>query len=173
MPATVTGLGIRRAPAPAAADVESEPLPYAQAVDLIAESYGAVDPRMGDFVRMMAKEGWIEGTVGPRKRPGAYCTGFLKSRTPRVYMTYTGRSNDVIVLAHELGHAFHSWVMRDLPLSQRGYGMAIAETASTFGESVVRDALLERAKTPAGRLEIVWEEAAALVGFVPQHPGAL
>ena len=125
---------------------------------------------MGDFVHKMAKEGWIEGTVGPRKRPGAYCTGFLKSRTPRVYMTYTGRPNDVIVLAHELGHAFHSWVMRDLPLSQRGYGMAIAETASTFGESVVRDALLERAKTPAARLEIVWEEAAALVGFVLNIP---
>ena len=163
----------QRAPAPAAADaadVESEPLPYAQAVALIAESYGAVDPRMGDFVHMMAKKGWVEGTVGPRKRPGAYCTGFLKSRTPRVYMTYTGRPNDVIVLAHELGHAFHSWVMRDLPLSQRGYGMAIAETASTFGESVVRDALLERAKTPAARLEIVWEEAAALVGFVLNIP---
>ena len=125
---------------------------------------------MGEFVTMMARSKWIEGTVGDRKRPGAYCTGFRKSRTPRVYMTYTGGDSDVITLAHELGHAFHSWAMRDLPDSQRGYGMSIAETASTFGESVVRDAFLARAETPAAALRIVWEEAAALVAFVLNIP---
>ena len=108
--------------------------------------------------------------MGPHKRPGAYCTGFLKSRTPRVYMTYMGGASDVIVLAHELGHAFHSWVMRDLPQSQRSYGMSIAETASTFGEGLVRNALLARAETPAARLDIVWQEAEALVAFVLNIP---
>ena len=160
----------QRAPAPPRGDAASQPLPYQQAIALVADSYAAVHPHMGDFVRMMASERWIEGTVGDRKRPGAYCTGFLKTRTPRVYMTYTGGASDVIVLAHELGHAFHSWVMRDLPASQRSYGMSIAETASTFGESVVRDALLERAETPAARLDIVWEEAAALVTFILNIP---
>ena len=159
----------QRAPAPAQGQ-DSQPIAYGEAIELIAESYGAVDPQMGDFVRMMAKKRWIEGTLGQHKRPGAYCTSFRKSRTPRVYMTYTGGASDVITLAHELGHAFHSWAMRDLPDSQRGYGMAIAETASTFGESVVRDALLARADTPAARLEIVWEEAAALVAFILNIP---
>ena len=84
-------------------------------MDLIAASYGSVAPRMGEFVRMMAERRWIEGSVGGRKRPGAYCTGFDKSRTPRVYMTYTGGASDVITLAHELGHAWHSWVMRESP----------------------------------------------------------
>ena len=160
----------QRAPAPVAADQESRPIPYHEAVDLIAESYGSVAPEMGGFVRMMAEKQWIEGTVGPRKRPGAYCTGFRKSRTPRVYMTYTGGASDVITLAHELGHAYHAWVMRDLPDSQRSYGMSIAETASTFGETVVRNALLQRAETPAAELDIVWEEAGALVSFVLNIP---
>ena len=160
----------QRAPAPDSGGDAGAGTPYAQALDLIAESYGSVDPRMGEFVTMMARSKWIEGTVGDRKRPGAYCTGFRKSRTPRVYMTYTGGDSDVITLAHELGHAFHSWAMRDLPDSQRGYGMSIAETASTFGESVVRDALLARAETPAAALRIVWEEAAALVAFVLNIP---
>ncbi len=163
----------QRAPAPVAANGEDAPIPYAEAVELIAASYGSVDPRMGDFVRMMAENHWIEGTVGPRKRPGAYCTGFRKSRTPRVYMTYTGGASDVITLAHELGHAFHSWAMRDLPDSQRSYGMSIAETASTFGEAIVRDALLQRAQeagNKAGELDIVWEEAGALVAFVLNIP---
>ena len=160
----------QRAPAPLASGHEDKPIAYAEAIDLIAESYGSVDPQMGDFVHMMAKKRWIEGTVGNRKRPGAYCTGFRKSRSPRVYMTYSGGASDVITLAHELGHAFHSWTMRDLPDSQRSYGMAIAETASTFGESVVRDALLARAQTPAAQLEIVWEEATALVAFILNIP---
>lgn len=159
-----------RAPAPVASGEAGEPIAYAAALDLIAGAYGEVESAMGDFVRMMAERNWIEGTVGPRKRPGAYCTGFLKSRTPRVYMTYTGGSSDVITLAHELGHAFHSWVMRDLPDSQRRYGMSIAETASTFGETLVRDALLRRAESPGAALDVVWEEAAALVTFILNIP---
>ena len=163
----------QRAPAPpggASGDGGGAPIAYEDAVDLIAASYGSVEPRMGEFVRMMADRRWIEGTVGERKRPGAYCTGFDKSRTPRVYMTYTGGASDVITLAHELGHAYHSWVMRDLPDCQRRYGMSLAETASTFGEAIVRDALLGRAGSAAEELAIVWEEATALVAFVLNIP---
>ncbi len=160
----------QRAPAPASDERESAPIPYQEAVDIIASSYGSIDPRMGEFVRMMSSKRWIEGTVGGRKRPGAYCTRFRKSRSPRVYMTYTGGASDVITLAHELGHAFHAWVMRELPDCQHRYGMSIAETASTFGETVVRNALLERAETPAAELEIVWQEAEALIAFILNIP---
>ena len=85
-------------------------------------------------------------------------------------MTYTGGASDVITLAHELGHAYHAWVMRDLPDSQRSYGMSIAETASTFGETIVRDALRDRADGPQEELPIAWEEASALVSFVLNIP---
>ena len=159
-----------RAPAPATDGEPRGAIEYSEAVDLIETAYTSVDPRMGDFVRMAAENRWIEGTVGPRKRPGAYCTRFMKSRTPRVYMTYSGSPSDVITLAHELGHAFHGWVMRDLPPSQLSYGMSLAETASTFGETIVRDALLKRAESPAAALRIVWEEAAALVTFILNIP---
>ena len=160
----------QRAPAPASGERESGAIPYGEAVDIIATSYGSIDPRMGEFVRMMSSKRWIEGTVGGRKRPGAYCTRFRKSRSPRVYMTYTGGASDVITLAHELGHAFHAWVMRELPDCQHGYGMSIAETASTFGETIVRNALLERAETPAAELDIVWQEAEALIAFTTEYP---
>jgi oligoendopeptidase F len=158
-----------RAPAPPLG-VDEEPMPFDEAVALIADAYGSVDPAMADFVRMMRSKQWIEGTVSSRKRPGAYCTGFEKSRTPRVYMTYHGTTSDVITLAHELGHAFHSWVMRDLPDSQRSYGMSLAETASTFGETAVRDALLARAQNPRERFQIMWEEVAAISAFMLNIP---
>ena len=159
----------QRSPAPTLGD-DDRPIPYAEALELIANAYRSIDPTMGEFVEMMAERKWIEGTVGSRKRPGAYCTAFPKSRTPRVYMTYTGGTSDVITLAHELGHAFHSWTMRDLPDSQQSYGMSLAETASTFGETIVRDALLERAETPSEELAIAWEETGALISFVLNIP---
>ena len=163
----------QRAPSPATGTDARDgrgPIRYEEALELIAASYGSVSPQLGDFVRMMAEKRWIEGTVGERKRPGAYCTGFAKSRTPRVYMTYTGGASDVVTLAHEIGHAYHSWVMRDLPDCQRSYGMSLAETASTFGETIVRNALLQRAGSAAEELAIVWEEAGALVAFILNIP---
>jgi oligoendopeptidase F len=119
---------------------------------------------------MMVDNRWVEGTVGDSKRPGAYCTGFRKSRTPRVYMTYTGGASDVITLAHELGHAYHSWVMRELPESQLGYGMSLAETASTFGETLVRDAMLAEADSLQTRMDVIWEDMTALIAFVLNIP---
>lgn len=158
-----------RAPAPSLGGVE-RPIPFGEAIDLIADAYASVSPEMGEFVHMVNDSRWIEGSVSSRKRPGAYCTGFAKSKTPRVYMTYQGSATDVITLAHELGHAFHSWVMRDLPDCQRGYGMSLAETASTFGETTVRDALLARAGDDAGRFAIMWEEIASVPSFMLNIP---
>ncbi|MEM8769545.1 MAG: M3 family metallopeptidase, partial [Pseudomonadota bacterium] len=159
-----------RAPAPVLNPDADAGIPFATAVDIIANAYGQVDASLGEFVHMMVQNGWVEGTVGPNKRPGAYCTNFRKSRTPRVYMTYTGGSSDVITLAHELGHAYHSWVMRDLPDSQLSYGMSLAETASTFGETLVRDAMLSNADSLQTRLDVIWEDMTALIAFVLNIP---
>ncbi len=159
-----------RAPAPVVGGDAGSVIPFEEALEIIASAYSEADPSMGEFVHMMAERRWIEGTVGPRKSPGAYCTSFAKSKTPRVYMTYTGGQSDVITLAHELGHALHSWVMRDLPESQLSYGMSLAETASTFGETLVRDALLARADSPQAQLDIVWEEMSAFTAFLLNIP---
>ncbi len=48
----------------------------------------------------------------------------------------------VTTLAHELGHAYHGWVMRDMPPAERRYPMNLAETASLFFETAVADRLV-------------------------------
>ena len=94
-------------------------MPYEEAIELIATAVSRVDPSMGEIVRMMAAEGWIEGTSAETKAPGAYCTSFPVQRQPRVYMSsYVGSFTNVSTLAHELGHAYHNWVMRDMPLAE-------------------------------------------------------
>jgi oligoendopeptidase F len=159
-----------RAPAPVLDPSAGSSIPFDRAIDIISSAYAQVDGSLGEFVQMMVDNRWVEGTVGGSKRPGAYCTGFRKSRTPRVYMTYTGGASDVITLAHELGHAYHGWVMRDLPESQLTYGMSLAETASTFGETLVRDAMLRDADSLQTRLDVIWEDTSALIAFVLNIP---
>ncbi len=143
---------------------------YAEALTMIADAYGSVHPEMGEFVRMMDKNKWIEGRVGASKRPGAYCTGFAKSRTPRVYMTFNGGMREVMTLAHELGHAFHSWVMRDMPVVETNYPMTLAETASIFGETVLNNHLLSKPMTPSERLGVCWTRARDVDSFVLNIP---
>ena len=160
-----------RAPAPHLDAGDSQQLmTFEEAVELIQGAFTEIDKSMGEFVQKMAKEGWIEGTISSKKRPGAYCTSFVKSRTPRVYMTYSGSASDVITLAHELGHALHFWVMRDLPECQRRYGMSLAETASTLGETVVRNALLTKSVDNTEKLNIMWEELSAFTTFLLNIP---
>jgi oligoendopeptidase F len=159
-----------RAPAPVLDTSTDAAIPFDTAIEIITNAYSQVDASLGEFVTMMVDKRWVEGTAGGSKRPGAYCTGFRKSRTPRVYMTYTGGASDVITLAHELGHAYHSWIMRDLPDSQLSYGMSLAETASTFGETLVRDAMLQRADSLQTRMDVIWEDMTALIAFVLNIP---
>ena len=66
-------------------------MPYPEGLSTVAKAVGDVDASIGEFVRMMDKRRWIEGSEGDAKRPGAYCTMFSKSRAPRVYLSaYNG-----------------------------------------------------------------------------------
>lgn len=143
---------------------------FSTAIDLIASSVGSISSELGDFVYMMAKNQWIEGRVSSNKAPGGYCTKFARSRTPRIYMTYRGSTKDVVVLAHELGHAYHNWVLRDLHLSRTSYPMGLAETASIFFETTVRDQLYQRLQNPNEKLKIFWNELGSAASFLINIP---
>lgn len=138
---------------------------FEEAMDIIVKAFSEVDPSMGEFARMMQEKRWIDAAAQAHKTPGAFCSGFAKSRTPRVLMTYLGSTSNLITLAHELGHAFHSWVMREMPYRETRYPMSLAETASTFAETVVRHYLVRHAESPAQRLEILWQEVASIPRF--------
>ena len=132
---------------------------FEDAIALIARSFSKLTPEMGEFAMMMAEKGWIDGAPTPNRATGAYCTKFSEPREPRIFMTYEGSMINVLTLAHELGHAWHNWVMRDLPMMKTRYPMTLAETASIFAETLVREALMAEAKTPAQQLEIAWQDA--------------
>ena len=157
-----------QAPAPAAGNTAK--ISFAAAIELISNAFRQLTPDMGDFAVMMAEKGWIDSEPTPNRATGAYCTRFAEPREPRIFMSYAGTMTNVITLAHELGHAWHNWVMRDLPLMQTYYSMTLAETASTFAETLVRDALLQQAETPAQKLEILWQDAQSAAVFILNIP---
>ena len=145
---------------------------FEQALNLVMEAFAAFDPEMGAFARMMADKGWIDAAPSEHRRSGAYCTEYADPAEPRVFLTFEGTMDNVITLAHELGHAWHSWLLRDLPLEQRDYPMTLAETASLFAETLVRDALLARSQTREQRLDIAWmdgERVASLLLDIPSR----
>jgi oligoendopeptidase F len=156
------------APPPVAGD--GERISFDAAIDLIANAFNQLTPEMGDFAIMMAEKGWIDAAPTPHRSTGAYCGGFAEPREPRIFMTYEGSMNNVLTLAHELGHAWHNWVMRDLPRYKTFYSMTLAETASIFAETLVRDALMEKAATPEQQLAIAWEDGAAAAVFLLNIP---
>jgi len=156
--------------APAPAKNGETLIPFDQAIDLIANAFSKLTPEMGDFARMMAEKNWIDSLPTDNRSPGAYCTKFANVREPRVFMTYTGSMGNVVTLAHELGHAYHNWVMKELPFSKTHYSMTLAETASIFAETLVKRDLLDLAKTKEDKLAILWqdaESAAALMINIP------
>ncbi|MEL6137945.1 MAG: M3 family oligoendopeptidase [Cyanobacteria bacterium J06628_6] len=156
--------------APAPANGEPQTFTFAAAIDLVADAFSQFNPDMGEFVLMMAEKGWIDGEPTPNRSTGAYCTKFVKPREPRIFMTFDGSMGNVTTLAHELGHAWHNWVMRDMPLMMTAYPMTLAETASIFGETLVRNALLKGAKTPAQKLEVLWQDAESAAAFIVNIP---
>ena len=85
-------------------------------------------------------------------------------------MTYENTMNNVLTLAHELGHAWHNWVMRDLAPTQCRYPMTLAETASIFAETLVREALMQKAATPEQKQEIAWQDAQSAAVFLLNIP---
>jgi oligoendopeptidase F len=119
-------------------------LSWEAAKTTVAESFARAYPALGDFFqRKVLAQRWVDWEPRPGKRPGGFCTTSMLSKESRIFMTYNESLGDVLTLAHEAGHAFHGFLMRDLRPYRRIYPMTLAETASTFGEQVLMNGLLD------------------------------
>jgi oligoendopeptidase F len=120
-----------------------QPLSWNQAKELVKNAFIRAYPALGHFFQIEIDRNWIDWQPRAGKRPGAFCTSSMLSKESRVFMTYNEALGDVLTLAHESGHAFHGYMMREVRPYARIYPMTLAETASTFGELVLTHGLLE------------------------------
>jgi len=129
--------------------------PFDTAVDFITENLRGFSAEMADFSQMAIDQRWVEGENRPGKRAGGYCSGFGDLRVSRIFLTYADTYAGLRTLAHELGHAWHSWTMRENDYFATRYPLNLAETASTFNELLVADAALEQANDKNMRLMLL------------------
>jgi oligoendopeptidase F len=142
--------------APLNIDTGERSYSWTEARELVSKAYRTFSPQLGDIVDRFFDENWIHAALLPNKRGGAFCSSTVPSAHPYVFMNYTGKTRDVMTLAHELGHGVHGYLAAQ---AQGIVGMytplTTAEMASTFGEMLVFDALMDAEPDPAARLALV------------------
>ena len=128
---------------------------FPEAGDFIKAQLAGFSADMAAFTEQALAQRWVEAENRPGKGAGAFCTGFPTHGETRIFMTWGGEYDHLMTLAHELGHAYHSWVLREAPYLVQRYPMNLAETASTFNELLVTDAALAAASGSRERLMLL------------------
>lgn len=120
----------------------------------IVEKFSTFSPELGAFAERNFAEGWIDAEPRAGKRGGAYCMSVPGIDESRILANYDGSFEQLMTLAHELGHAWHNECQSGLPVLRRGSPATLAETASIFCETLVAESSLATA-TPAEQLMIL------------------
>jgi oligoendopeptidase F len=138
---------------------------YNEGAAFILKHFARFGTEMAEFAQKAFEDRWIEAEDRAGKRPGGFCTSFPLSEESRIFMTYSGSMSNVATLAHELGHAFHSYALRPMHTLNRNYAMNVAETASTFAEMIVADAAVKEAQTKEEQIALVEDKLQRSVAF--------
>lgn len=141
--------------APVVKGVELE-YPYSEAQKLVLEAVKPLGNEYAGVVKRAFEERWIDVYPTPGKRSGAYSAGDVYDAHPFMLLNYNGQYNDVSTLAHEIGHAMHSYFSnKTQPYPLADYPTFVAEVASTFNEALLIDKMLKDIKDDETRLSLL------------------
>ena len=127
---------------------------FPEARQYVIDRYYSFSKAMGDFATHAFDSGWIDAEVRAGKVGGAYDEDFPLGHQSRILSNFTGAFSDIITLAHELGHAYHFSCLNGKPAAFFSYPMTLAETASTFAETIVKQDMISKAQG-ADKLQIL------------------
>jgi oligoendopeptidase F len=128
---------------------------YAEARELVLDSYGSFSPRARGIVARFFDEDWIDAPPRPTKCFGAFCESEAPAVHPFVLLNHNGRFGDVMTMAHELGHGLHGVLAAPGGIFHVQAPTIVAETASIFGETLLADRTLADARDDRERLAII------------------
>ncbi|GAC1653342.1 MAG: M3 family oligoendopeptidase [Candidatus Dormibacteraceae bacterium] len=137
---------------------ETRQLSWEEAKELVLGSYYRFSDRAGKLVQEFFDRPWIDAALGEAKRGGAYCMGATPRYHPFVMMNYTGRLNDALTLAHELGHGLHDRLASRQNSFDYHPPLTLAETASVFGETLTFDRIMAEEKDDRIRLSMLCDQ---------------
>lgn len=117
-----------------------------QTRDYLVKHFRGFTDDLAEMVEEAFENEWIDFYPRKGKVGGAFCENLPFVKQSRILTNFTGALNDVVTLAHELGHAYHGLnIQEHLPLNV-DYSMPVAETASTFNEALIMEAVIKEAQ---------------------------
>ncbi|WP_343216322.1 M3 family oligoendopeptidase [Clostridium simiarum] len=116
---------------------------YEEARDFIVENFSSFSEELGSFAYNAFENRWIDAEPRAGKRGGAFCSNLHPIKQSRILCTFNGSFKNISTLAHELGHGYHGYILSKESYLNSRYPMPIAETASLFSETLVRDAAID------------------------------
>jgi oligoendopeptidase F len=131
---------------------------FDKAAELVFDSFEQFDPRLAGLAQRVFAEKHLDSEVRKGKQGGAFCYSINPDLTPWVQVNYQGRPDDVATLAHELGHAIHSMLAEKHTVFTWHACLPLAETASTFGEMMLIDRLLEQETDEDVRRDLLFRQ---------------
>ncbi len=116
--------------------------PFSEAKTIILEVFGSFDPAMKEMAEKAFTQDWIDVEPKKGKRGGAFCANVYALKESRILLNYDSTQENLITLAHELGHAYHNvWLMEN-SIVHLNSPLSLAETASTFNEHLLQGWLM-------------------------------
>ncbi len=122
-----------------------------EAAETVLAAYHAFSPELGGIGRRFFENDWIDAPVRNGKSPGAFAHPTVPGAHPYLLLNYQGKTRDVMILAHELGHGVHQVLAGGQGLLMAETPLTLAETASVFGEQLTFRALLAAESEPERR----------------------
>ncbi len=118
---------------------------YKEARNYIVENFRTFSDSLADFAAHAFDHRWIDAEPREGKRGGAFCENLHSIGESRILSNFDGSFSNMTTLAHELGHGYHGACLMKEEFLNSNYPMPIAETASIFCETIVKEAALKKA----------------------------
>ncbi|MFA7105896.1 MAG: M3 family oligoendopeptidase [Candidatus Izemoplasmatales bacterium] len=123
-----------------------------EANEYVLKNFKTFSNSLYSMAKRAFDENWVDYTPRKGKRGGAFCSNIHPIKQSRIMTNFTGSFSDMITLSHELGHAYHGEVIFNESSLNSSYTMPVAETASTFCETIVNKAALKDATNDEERI---------------------
>lgn len=118
---------------------------YKEGSEFVVKNFRTFSNNLADYAKKAIDNNWIDVEPREGKVGGAFCAGLHFIGESRVLLNYGGSFGDVVTMAHELGHGFHGECLKNEATLNSEYPMPIAETASTFCETIIKKAAIKEA----------------------------
>ncbi|MGL5353608.1 MAG: M3 family oligoendopeptidase, partial [Clostridium sp.] len=118
---------------------------YEDGAKFVEKNFRTFSNNLGDYAAKAIKNNWIDVMPKEGKVGGAFCANLHFIGESRILLNYGDSFEDVITMAHELGHGFHGECLKNETVLNSDYPMPIAETASTFCETIIKKAAVKEA----------------------------